>query len=142
MNKEFIPYELALELKQLKFDDEECFGRFYTKPRCKMFSVDENGRHYLIKNIPKKLYTLGEHFVLNDGNVIIVPTYSQAFRWFREKYDLNNFIYHYAEDDILHIINFAYNINNNIFESDFKLYEEAELACLRKLIEIVKGGNK
>ena len=113
IEKEFIPYELALELKQLGFD-EPCF----------MYYTDK-----------------GELYKSNIYG-ISAPIYSQAFRWFREKYDLNNFIYHYAEDDILHIINFAYNINNNIFESDFKLYEEAELACLRKLIEIVKGGNK
>jgi hypothetical protein len=25
---------------------------------------------------------------------------------------------------------------------DYSEYEEAELACLKKLIEIVKGGNK
>jgi hypothetical protein len=75
-------------------------------------------------------------------DTIDCPTYSQAFRWFREKHGLNSFVYHYGEDDILHIINFAYNINNNIFESDFKLYEEAELACLKKLIEITYGGDK
>jgi hypothetical protein len=28
------------------------------------------------------------------------------------------------------------------YDKLFETYEEAELACLKKLIEIVKGGNK
>jgi hypothetical protein len=118
IDKEFIPYELALELKQLGYPQNDYFAWYA-----------HGGLHYDSEY---------EESHFTDA-CCAAPTYSQAFRWFREKYDLNNFIYHYAEDDILHIINFAYNINNNIFESDFKLYEEAELACLKKLIEIVNG---
>ena len=109
VNKEFIPYELALELKQLGFD-EPCFGVYATKDGyVRKSAYDENGD---------------------------APTYSQAFRWFREKHGLNSFVYHYGEDGILDIIYFAYNINDNLYASDFRTYEEAELACLRKLIEI------
>ena len=129
MDKEFIPYEIALELKELGFDDFS-FGRFYTKLRCKVFSVDEKGRHYSIKITPKKLYTLGEHFVLNDDNVIAAPLYQQAFRWFREKYNLNYVIVK-AES-------WFYTINGYNTQEGFNTYEEAELECLKKLIEIVK----
>ena len=117
MNKEFIPYELALELKQLGFD-EPCLA-----------TIDQTDF----------IHIKGTEYPIRGAMIydtIDCPTYSQAFRWFREKHGLNSFVYHYGEDDILHIINFAYNINNNIFESDFKIYEEAELECLKKLIEI------
>jgi len=120
MVKDFIQYTEALELKQLGFD-ETCFGWF----RNTEFTISFNDLY------PKER---GEEI-----KIIAAPTYSQAFRWFREKHGLNSFVYHYGEDGILDTIYFAYNINDNLYASDFKIYEEAELACLKKLIEIVKN---
>jgi hypothetical protein len=125
MNKEFIPYEEALALKELEFD-EPCFAMFIRdelKLRCYCHNSEFTESHQLI--------------------FISAPLYSQAFRWFREKYDLRIWI----ESDY-GIIKFEYviataNINfiNNQFEdsSYYRTYEEAELACLKKLIEIVKN---
>lgn len=74
---------------------------------------------------------------INDGNGLIqLPLYQQAFRWFREKHGLIGWV----EGKRL----FRYCIESNIVTdgqlslSPFITYEEAELACLRKLIEIVK----
>jgi len=131
IEKEFIPYELALELKQLQFD-EPCFGWF----RNTEFTISFND---LIRK------ERGEEI-----KIIAAPTYSQAFRWFREKHQLIHHMYWVYKkkydgiDWIFHIkgINM---INNNVVPHDetrFETYEEAELACLKKLIEIVKGGNK
>jgi hypothetical protein len=61
MNKEFIPYEQALELKKLGFD-EECF-KYYTEMGTLRIK-DE-------RPLPPLTYA---------------PLYQQAFRWFREKY--------------------------------------------------------
>tara|TARA_R110000868_G_C10826515_1_gene759011 strand:- start:602 stop:1039 length:438 start_codon:yes stop_codon:yes gene_type:complete len=143
MQKEFCPYEQALALKELGFD-EECFNRFYTKPKSKMFRVDEKGRYYPIKNTSKKLYTMGKDFVLNDSNVILAPTFSQAFRWFREKHGLfvSPNIISYEDSPCL----WFFEINSIILPldtelgetNDYKTYEEAEFECLNKLIEIVK----
>jgi hypothetical protein len=137
MEKEFIPYEQALALKELGFD-EPCFGRFYTKPKSKMFGIDERGRHYPIKNTSKKLYTLGEYFVLNDDNVITAPLYQQAFRWFREKYGLWQIVMQNTDKDWTYdIMTIIGMIDYKIFDV-FDTYEEAELECLKKLIESVK----
>jgi hypothetical protein len=148
MQKEFVPYELAVKLKELGFD-MECFGRFYTKPGCKMFSVDEKGRPYPIKNTPKKLYTLGEDFVLNDNNVITAPLFSQAFRWFREKHKIISVIDFTCEGDNWEDV--EYNVKLSEIEHfkthdtfvghGYKTYEEAELACLDKLIEILEKNE-
>jgi hypothetical protein len=136
MNKEFIKYEQALELKELGFD-KESFGRFYTKPKCKMFGIDEKGRTYPIKNTPKKLYTIGECCVLNEDNVIIAPLYQQAFRWFREKYNIiSSTRTHFNEEFFYEIY---VDVMNEITSDYYNTYEEAELACLKKLIEIVKN---
>ena len=146
MEKEFIPYEQALALKELGFD-EPCLNRFYTKPKSKMFGVDEKGNHYPIKNTSKKLYTIGEHFVLNDSNVISAPLYQQAFRWFREKHKLHSATF-WMEIDKSIYWNYRYSyLNDKSTESVnrsmvyFNTPEEAELECLKKLIELVKEKN-
>jgi hypothetical protein len=147
MEKEFVPYEQALALKELGFN-EPFLGRFYTKSKSKMFGLDEKGRHYPITNTSKKLYTLGEHFVLNGDNAITAPLYQQAFRWFREKYGISVSISINWEEGIgkdssygkysCSLEHKSYDESIGEFIGVFKRYEEAELACLKKLIEIVK----
>jgi hypothetical protein len=113
MNKDFVEYEEALELKQLGFD-EPCFGVYATKDGyVRKSAYDENGD---------------------------APTYSQAFRWFREKgieneihSDFDRMLgYNRGYIPVVQFIEF-YN-NGDCYET----YEEAELVCLKKLIEIVK----
>ena len=136
MKNEFIPYEQALELKELGFD-EPLLGRFYTKPKCKMFGIDEKGRHYPIKNTPKKLYILGEHFVLNDDNVTIAPLYQQVFRWFREKHSLFHSIDPLGYNMCLGLVGQLGKLKHcNV--PNYGTYEEAELECIKELIMIVK----
>ena len=127
IEKEFIPYELALELKQLGFH-EPCFASYYHAGR--KLDICEYINH-------------GEYTVL-------APTYSQAFRWFREKKLSDSYIYRY-QDRTDGSINFGYSIIHDygieevrFIKENYTSYEEAELACLKKLIEIVKtyGGNK
>ena len=84
----------------------------------------------------------------NNNGLIQVPTWQYAFRWFREKYKLqhkpwsgiiNNLFYGY---DILNIETQDYVINNSELaggDCDYDTYEEAELACLVKLIEIAES---
>ena len=123
MNKEFIPYELAFELKQLGFD-EPCFGWF----RNTEFTISFNDLY------PKER---GEEI-----KIIAAPTYSQAFRWFRDKHNLHHMLNPFnrveiIERDLVEFISFGYAIQDKVVgRTDFKTHEEAELACLKKLIEI------
>jgi hypothetical protein len=130
MNKEFVPYEEALALKELGFD-EPCLGAFIGK-ELKIFSFSNDLKGYT-----------------NDANLIIgAATYQQAFRWFREKYDLqcwpevtgsDRYSCRYDGNDDIGKRYVGYlrdNLNNILF---YKTYEEAELVCLIKLIEIVKN---
>lgn len=78
---------------------------------------------------------------------ISLPIFSQAFRWFRENYGLfaapNAISYEGGE------YSWFFEINSTILPlgtdlgetDDFETYEEAELACLRMLIEIVKTNK-
>jgi hypothetical protein len=115
MNKEFVKYEQALALKELGFDEP-----------CLAFYSLEKELHPVFQE-PSK----GPYF--NNGNFIEtlrVPLYQQAFRWFREKYDLNYVIVK-AES-------WFYTINGCNTQEGFNTYEEAEQDCLDKLIEICK----
>jgi hypothetical protein len=125
MNKEFVPYEESLALKELGFD-EEClkywndFGKTSTYMRFQLLNdIDDWCQDY-----------------------IKAPLYSQAFRWFRENHDLIHRINRdggwwicaildlYDEDD--------QGVIENFIDCNPKTYEEAELACLKKLIEKIK----
>jgi hypothetical protein len=130
MNKEFIPYELALELKELGFD-ESCFGQ----------------------------YINGEFVYSSHTNNIMqrfryaAPLYQQAFRWFREEHLLEGLVLpqdRSVPDPLplyfIAVESYENGIWSELFNSTapstllhYCEHEEAELACLKKLIEIVNG---
>jgi hypothetical protein len=137
MKKEFVPYEQALALKELGFD-EPCFGAFIGKEfKFFDFSNDLNG------------------YVNNKNLIIGAPTFSQAFKFFREKYNLRGSIMDFIDDETgiewdyeIALIGTDLDENGHYkplidYSTDdesrkFKTYEKAETACLDKLIEIVK----
>ena len=129
MEKELVSYEMALALKELGFD-EPCFTYYY----------DISGE--LRKNISVDIHN-GWTYFPNLKLITLAPTFSQAFRFFRERHGLyglytmgdyeNNFYWQIWRND--YITKTYITASNYVFET----YEEAELACLLKLIEIVKN---
>ena len=73
-------------------------------------------------------------------HAIKAPLYQQAFRWFREKYGMLYTIEENLEDDQVW---YEWDVkSSNGFEGSFEAtYEEAELACIKKLIKIAKTTN-
>ena len=121
MIKEFIPYEQALELKELGFD-EECLGYYSFSEKITLKSC--------FNRTP----------IILSGKKCSIPLYSQVFRWFREKHNKYCFI------ELVDNMKFDYVLYEDIQPDEcvdfgdgpFNTYEEAELECLKKLIEIVK----
>jgi hypothetical protein len=115
MNKEFIPYEQALELKELAFD-EPCIACYDKLNMLATYS----------ENLfdPKNYNT--------SGYCVSAPLYQQAFRFFREKHNLIMHIQRHSNKKYLACMGIQVEILCDT-------YEEAELECLKKLIEIVKG---
>ena len=123
MGKEFIQYEQALALKELGFN-EPCFAWY------------------------------GPTGIFNDWDKTdtIAPLYQQAFRWFREKHNIQGYIYSSTVrgnvEKTKQFTGYIWNINGidiPFLSTDARdelhdTYEEAELECLKKLIEIVKNG--
>lgn len=126
MEKEFVPYDRALKLKQLGFD-EPCFGYY-------VIDGEDLIVEKWMQHPNKSTWTIN------------APTFSQAFRWFREKYnfigtllgdgfngELKGYYYSITEEGW---INYYESIDNGKW---YDTYEEAELACLDKLLEIVEA---
>ena len=125
-------------VKELGFD-EECLAIYYKddNPKKLLFSIAE--KHSSNPEVAKHQSRDAIRDINFDkGWAIKAPLYQQAFRWFREK-GYNNGIVPYYDYYYYHIKDF-----NNDKEYDTRTpveatYKEAELACLKKLIEIVKN---
>ena len=133
MKNEFIPYEEAIALKELGYKEDYKNGLNHFGMYCE-------GEFYLLyrnmgNDIPDHIY-----------REVDTPLYQQAFRWFREKYnklhtvniDLSNNL-----KDKVYIYTIEDHLGSIVDRSEeYNTYEEAELACLRKLIKIVENENK
>lgn len=125
MIKEFIPYQESKDLKELGF-----------KEKCAAHYLGEEDDYLELK------WEIYRNLSIDTNNCIQAPTYSQAFRFFREKYNLFGCIdlhistplhWYIRIDDIIK--------NDYIYHSEdvdlkFNTYEEAKFECLKKLIEI------
>ena len=120
MNKEFIPYKQAIALKKLGFD-EPCFGCY-----------DEKTIFGLTVMSIKQYYTNSKEDTWNCA----APLYQQAFRWFREKHNLDSSIALVADGYGFYIHKNRNYTNKGENYGMHITYEEAELACLDKLIEL------
>jgi hypothetical protein len=135
MEKEFIPYKESLELRDLRFD-EPCFGAYGAWGFMSSNDVNSLSDEVTQEDLNNESYT-------EEDGVCLAPTYSQAFRFFRKKYGLNGIspsrIY---KTDFYQSRIIDWNTWNEIDVIQCSSYEEAELACLKKLIEIVKQQNQ
>ena len=84
-------------------------------------------------------------FPIDENGGISAPLYQQAFRWFREKYGLYASIVpkkSYPDgyvSGIEWVVNICGGNGDEIGPDDIFTYKEAELECLKRLIEIVKN---
>ena len=117
IEKEFIPYEQALELKSLGFD-KPCFATY-----------DED-KNFELQDFFQTYETFPSH-------IIAASTFSQAFSFFREKYKIR-FIIQSSMSDLGEYFKVIFP-NGEQRGVSYNTYEEAELACIKQLIEIVKN---
>lgn len=141
MSEEFVPLKETLELIELGFSIP-CFAY------CSI-----NGT-LVVNNIPID-YNFNKENIEFSGE-INVPTYHQAFKWFRDKYGLvfkpfdifdvalNKYIYKYfhteqfSDNSDLKPINHSEHIISIL---SFKSYELAEFDCIKKFIKLVKKNE-
>ena len=128
MEKEFVPRQLSLELKELGFN-KPCLAIYSNAdPKTGLYTL----KKYNLKLIKRKSQ-------IDKG--IPAPTWQSAFEWFRKKHKLWNMIYprdgwNYSIQKMDKTISCTGESWHNV---EIKSYERAELACLTKLIELVKN---
>ena len=141
MTREFVNYEPALALKELGFD-EPVINVYDLKSKELVLGEDDE--------------MIWAPVLPNNGATIAAPLYQQAFRWFREKYNLYSEInldsykepyslkvtITHLDDTNTFVDKEYYPYSNGIGDIDNKKYEEAEKACLDKLIEICKENGR
>jgi hypothetical protein len=149
MEKEFVPYKLSLRMKQLRFD-EPCFSYYMNG----VLQPSLNPKDYSYFDEMSEINTNIKNF-----ENILAPLFQQAFRWFREEYNLRGSIMDFIDDEIgiewdYEIAKIGTDLDENghykplvdysIDDEDrkFNTYEEAELACLDKLIKIVENKSE
>ena len=126
ISKNFIPYDLALELKELGFE-EPCFA-FYGLSRDDYKTI----RLSIFQNLKTDYLPDVHHLDVTCD----APLYQQAFRFFRAKYRYWVYVREASKEKCRFYIE---KFDEKYFTSEiFHTYEEAELECLVKLIEICR----
>ena len=130
--KEFVPYEPSLELKELGFDEPcLCFYN-YNSQLLRYMNPDKDWNSLQSQTLKNSKITLPDTYS--------APTFSQAFRWFREKYGFESYTKKDWTDGILYGYESIIGYEDGFIDvGTFNSYEESELECLRKLIELAKN---
>lgn len=122
MEKEFIPYRLALRIKKLGFN-EPClayYDEFNNNKVCYGYSNNTNK----------------------------APTFSQVFRFIRDKYNLIHVVEYYDGRYKWYIVRWKLGREECIctyedkFLMAFENYEELEIHCLKKMLNFIVYGKK
>lgn len=131
LKRQFVTYEQAKKLSELGFN-EPCFG-YYIQ----------------LKNPDEGVLKIETIDNIDDKSYVYAPTYSQIFMWFRDKHNLRSFIdtrVRNVDSPFQWIYDYQIKMGNGIdtkpfYGDDSETYEEAESACLNKLIELLNEAN-
>lgn len=147
MEKQFVPYELAVKLKELGFD-EPCFG-IYDGRECKndgyLNTIYYSNPPYRGVKPSEKNIKYPESYLYKTP--VLAPLWQQAFDWFRDIKGLpasigltiDNKGYTFLITNLGKIPK----VDHLTFPDklDYGTYEQARHACLEKLIELITINN-
>ena len=113
--KDFVIYPIAIKMKELGFN-EPCLAGYDDTEKLHIRNVD---------------------FQSDFKGFCLTPTYQHIFRWFRK-----NFHWTYKVNQVTKN-NWSYTLENfpndrNYYGQLYKSFEEAEIACVEKIIEFIK----
>lgn len=122
MEKYLVSYAQAVALKELGFN-ENCFATF------------DSDECFEVQDFEQNYDTFPSH-------IIAAPLKSQVFEWFRKEHDLHSHIF--SKEDKTYVWCIRWYVDGIQKDTPYKSsnsYEEAESACIDKLIEIVRDGK-
>jgi hypothetical protein len=138
MKELFVPYEESLALRELGFDEPTNYLYNSSHDTPEAFPCDTVG----IWKDWNSIYRCGL-----TKHLLSAPLYQQVFEWFRKKHGLICEITYEIENFYFNIKSISNKYDNyeillslrNRNEWAFKSYEDAQIACLQNMIEIVKN---
>lgn len=121
MEKEFLPYQESKDLKELGFNE-----------KCAAHYLGEKDEDLELK------WNIYRNMSINMTNLIQAPTYRQAFRFLREKYNLR---YTIGDTNIVVCHTPVSTYHTTQLLQDNASYEDAELATIKFFIEKAQYYN-
>lgn len=118
IQKQFVPYKIALAIKELGFN-EMCIATF-----------DED-KDFDLQNFEQNYDTFPSH-------IIAIPLWQQVIDWLREKYDINIVIHKCCHTDMKGIQTITYT-NTGIPWDSVPTFQEAREQAILKAIELCKN---
>lgn len=134
MEKQFIPFKQALALNKLGYK-EDCLAYFINKHL-------QTTAYNTLKQADLDKLNKGKE----ENTFIAAPLWQQAFDWFRTTYSLASYLDRDGGWWIPTIKDFTMEDfepprEQEIEYACFNTYEEARLACLKKLIELIQDKD-
>jgi hypothetical protein len=122
-----VPAKQAVQLKELGFNEPCLFG----------YNQDDENKLLTAPQLSSYEINSGKNSDVTKINKVTAPFKAQVFKWFREKHQLNGELYSQLRPSNKFMYGFKIGGSDIIYDG-FHTYEEAEDACLDKLIEILK----
>lgn len=135
MEENFVTFEQAKKFKELNYgkSNKHAYGYYYT--------ID--GQNWKFASESKFDY-LNEQMDIGPNFYIVVPLKQQAFKWFEEEHAM--FVDCQTDTTINEVLGHAMKIKSwkfpPIIVGNWIDKQEAELACVEKLIKIVEQNKK
>jgi hypothetical protein len=157
MTEQFVPYSLALKLKEHGFN-EQCIAMYqknkklwYAKKGDWLRNFEHNPTEEFFQDrkecYPEDIWTIKGIEYVNMSVNFTAPLWQQAFEWFRKEHNVmfSTVSYHCLNKDkpfgvfIDHILpNGAWGYYEYTGKGDFETYEQAIEFALNKMIELIE----
>lgn len=125
MKEYFVPYQPSLDMRDMGYN--EYFNGWYYRLDGRLFKSDYE-------------------FDFDDARECIAPLYQQALKWFREKHNMLATVYSNASGFLFEWHDTNGGTSRGSSEHDgpndsgcWDTYEEAQLACIMRLIKAIKN---
>ena len=135
MKEQFVPYELALKLKELGFDEE----------RLGAYNQSDNNKFMIAPQLSSYEINTGKNSDKTDINVVTAPLWQQAFKFIRDKYNLTTTFHKRKKSDNTYVSIYEITKKEDFeelthFSKVFYIDEyELQTKALKKLIEIIEN---
>lgn len=141
---QFLPYEIALKLKELGFN-EECFGKYVLNLNTNLPEL------HIYQEIDEEFWKID-----NTEFVCDAPLWQQALNFLREKYSIyvnailivmTYGMHEFAGQEILwkygrYMVNTKHDVRDRDDSKRYKTYHEAIEAGILDAIELIKNNNE